>query len=364
MKFEILWKDRSSGARVGVLYTKSGPVLTPAFMPVGTEGAVKGVFPSQLWDMGYRLLLSNLYHLYLRPGIETIEKVGGIHKFMAWPGALLTDSGGFQVFSLSSKVEVSEEGIHFSSHIDGSRHFLSPEAVVDYQRRLGVDIAMVLDHFVSNEAPRALVEEATFRTLRWAERAAKKIAEEKGPTAFFGIVQGGIYPDLRKSSARHLAAMGFDGFGIGGLGVGENEEDMMKAVEETVAYLPEEKPRYLMGIGHPIQMVRAVLRGVDLFDCVIPTRNGRRGQVFSPQGLLRIKRKEYAQDPEPAHPEYPFPKALLRHLYSAGHINSSLYNTLINLRFFLDIMEKIRKYIKANSLREFLRDLEKNWREK
>ncbi len=364
MKFEILWKDRSSGARVGVLYTKSGPVLTPAFMPVGTEGAVKGVFPSQLWEMGYRLLLSNLYHLYLRPGIETVEKVGGIQKFMAWPGAILTDSGGFQIFSLSSKVEVKEEGIYFSSHRDGSRHFLSPEDVIEYQGRLGVDIAMVLDHFVSNEAPRTLVEEATSRTLRWAERAARKISQMRTSTAFFGIVQGGIYPDLRKSSARHLAAMGFDGFGIGGLGVGESEEDMMGAVEETVAHLPEEKPRYLMGIGHPIQIVKAVLRGVDLFDCVIPTRNGRRGQVFTGEGLLRIKRKEYATDPEPAYPKYPFSRALLRHLHVSGHINSALYNTLINLRFFLDIMEKIRKYIKANYLREFLRDLEKNWREK
>ncbi len=364
MKFEILWQDSNSRARVGIIHTKSGPVLTPAFMPVGTEGAVKGIFPEQLRAMGYRLILSNLYHLYLRPGIEVIEEVGGLHRFMAWDGALLTDSGGFQAFSLSSRVEVQEEGIRFSSHIDGSSHFLSPEAVVDYQRRLGVDIAMVLDHFVSNDAPRALVEEATFRTLRWAERAARRIRERKNSTAFFGIVQGGVYSDLRRRAARELAAMDFDGYAIGGLGVGEGEEEMMGAVEETVANLPEEKPRYLMGIGHPVQMVKAVLRGVDLFDCVLPTRNGRRGQVFSPEGLLRIKRREYARDPRPAHPEYPFSRALLRHLYSSGHINSSLYNTLINLRFFLDIMEKIRKYIKANSLGEFLRDLEKTWREK
>ncbi len=364
MKFRILWKDKHTSARVGVIYTNSGPVLTPAFMPVGTEGAVKGVFPFQLGKMGYRLILSNLYHLYLRPGVEVIEKAGGVSKFMGWEGAVLTDSGGFQIFSLSNKVKVEDKGIHFASHIDGSHHFLSPEDVVEIAERMGPDISMILDHFVSNLSPWERVKDATLRTLKWAEHARRKIEEIKGKTSFFAIVQGGIYKDLRKASARELASMDFDGYGIGGLGVGESQEEMLRSVEETVAELPQEKPRYLMGIGHPLQMARAISLGVDLFDCVIPTRNGRRGQIFSQEGILRIKRREFAEDFSHPHSDYPFSKALLRHLYVSSHLNSALYNTLINLRFFLDIMEKIRKYIKANSLREYLRDLEKNWREK
>ncbi len=364
MRFRILWRDKNTKARVGVLYTKSGPVLTPAFMPVGTEGAVKGVFPEQLWGMGYRLVLANLYHLYLRPGIEVVKKLGGLSRFMGWRGAVLTDSGGFQIFSLSSRVRVEEDGIYFSSHIDGSRHFLSPEDVVTYASQMKVDISMVLDHFVSNRSPKGEVEDATWRSLRWAERAKKKIEEIKGATSFFAIVQGGIYPDLRRKTAKELASMDFDGYGIGGLGVGEEEDEMFRAIKETISELPEERPRYLMGIGQPLQMAKAISLGVDLFDCVLPTRNGRRGQVFSPSGLLRIKRKEFAEDPSLAHPDFPFSMALLRHLYTAGHINSALYNTMVNLRLFLDIMEKIRKHIKANSLREYLRDLEKIWREK
>ncbi|MCD6453681.1 MAG: tRNA guanosine(34) transglycosylase Tgt [Candidatus Aminicenantes bacterium] len=364
MKFEVLWRDKRTAARVGVLYTSSGPVITPAFMPVGTEGAVKGIFPEQLWEMGYRLLLSNLYHLYLRPGIDVIEKAGGISKFMGWAGSVLTDSGGFQIFSLSKLVKVEEGGIEFSSHIDGSRHYLTPEDVVEYQHRLKVDIAMVLDHFVSNERPRKEIEDATFRTIRWAERAARKKEEINGETAVFGIVQGGVYRDLRRKSAEEISSMGFDGYAIGGLGVGEKEDEMFSVIEVTNEMLPDDKPRYLMGIGEPYQMVKAISMGVDLFDCVLPTRNGRRGQIFTEHGKINIKRTEYREDFSFPDEELPFKKALLRHLYTSSHINSALYNTLINLKFFLDTMIKIRKYIKDNSFEEFVRMTKKIWRKK
>ncbi len=364
MKFEVLWRDKNSAARVGVLHTKSGPVLTPAFMPVGTEGAVKGVFPQQLWDMGYRLLLSNLYHLYLRPGIDVIEKAGGLSRFMGWRGSVLTDSGGFQVFSLSRMVRVRDEGIEFFSHIDGSRHFLTPESVLEYQFRMKVDIAMVLDHFVSNESPREDVEDATRRTVEWAHRAARKKEELGKEMAVFGIVQGGVFDDLRRTSAMELSSLNFDGYAIGGLGVGEDEDDMFRSIEVVNQYLPEDKPRYLMGIGEPYQIVKAVSLGVDLFDCVIPTRNGRRGQVFTEVGKLNIKRNEFREDFSLVDQELPFSRSLLRHLYSSSHINSALYNTYINLKFFLDTMIKIRKYIKDNSLGEFLRETKKIWRKK
>lgn len=364
MKFEVLWRDKNSAARVGVLYTKAGPVLTPTFMPVGSEGAIKGVFPQQLWDMGYRLILSNLFHLYLRPGIEVIEKAGGLSKFMGWKGAVLTDSGGFQVFSLSRLVKVKDDGIEFFSHVDGSRHFLSPELVLEYQIRMKVDIAMVLDHFVSNESSRKEVEDATRRTINWAERAIKRKEAMRSKTAVFGIIQGGIFEDLRELSAKEISSMDFDGYAIGGLGVGEKEEDLFRSIEVVNQHLPEDKPRYLMGIGEPYQMVKAISLGVDLFDCVIPTRNGRRGQVFTYGGKLNIKRNEYREDFSQVDPDLPFSKSLLRHLYVSSHINSALYNTYINLKFFLDTMTKIRKYIKDNSLGEFLRETKKIWRKK
>ncbi len=364
MKFEVLWKDKNTKARVGVLHTRAGPVITPAFMPVGSEGAVKGIFPSQLWEMGYKLLLSNLYHLYLKPGIDVIEKSGGVAKFMGWPGAVLTDSGGYQIFSLSGRIEVKEEGIGFLSPIDGSNHFLTPEDVLEFQLRIKVNIAMVLDHFVSNKCSRNEVENATARTLRWAERAARKRGKYKDESGVFGIVQGGIYQDLRLKSAEELVSMGFDGYAIGGLSVGEKEEEMFRTIELVENILPEGKPRYLMGVGEPYQMVKAISLGVDLFDCVLPTRNGRRGQIFSSYGKLNVKRADFKENFELPCPEIPFSKALLRHLYSTSHINSSLYNTYINLKFFLDIMNKIRKYIKDNSLESFLREMKKVWRNK
>ena len=357
-------------ARRGVLTTAHGRVETPAFMPVGTQGAVKAITHRDLEGLGAQILLANTYHLYLRPGDDLIARLGGLHRFMGWPRPILTDSGGYQVFSLAARRTVAEEGVHFRSHLDGSAHLLTPEKVADVQANLGSDIAMVLDVCVAHPCGIAAAEDAMRRTLRWARRSrdcmlALRAGTFPGVTvshqgqAQFGIVQGGIYPQLREESASETVAIGFDAYAIGGLSVGEPPEVMYDIVSQTALVLPGDQPRYLMGAGTPEDLVEAVARGVDMFDCVLPTRNARNGQLFTTTGRVNIKNARYADDQRPLDPECScytcrsFSRAYLRHLFLAGEINAAALNTLHNLHFYLDTMRRIRDAIAFRRFESF-----------
>jgi queuine tRNA-ribosyltransferase len=359
---------RDGRARVGELLTPHGLVHTPAFMPVGTHGAVKGLLVRDLLEIGTEILLANTYHLFLRPGDELIARRGGLHRFLGWPRPLLTDSGGYQVFSLATHRTVSEEGVEFRSHLDGRRHLLTPEGAAEIQLRLGSDIAMVLDECVAYPSSRGEAEQAMARTLRWARRGrarflAAKAAAEGRPTGSvtnpgqvqFGIVQGGAYPDLRRLSVEETVALEFDGYGIGGLSVGEPLELMYELVALTAPRLPEDRPRYLMGTGMPDDLFEAVAQGVDLFDCVLPTRNGRNGQLFTRHGVLNIKQARYAEDDAPPDPDCPCytcrhtSRAYLRHLFLAREMTAATLNSLHNLFFYLDTLRQIREAIAAGS---------------
>jgi len=343
-------KEDPTGARLGQLVTPHGVVETPAFMPVGTQGTVKAMLPRDLKEMGCQILLGNTYHLHLRPGAELIRELGGLHRFMSWDGPILTDSGGYQVFSLGAMRKLSEEGVRFQSHLDGSYHLLTPESVVQIQETLGSDIAMVLDECIPYDANREYVRDSTARTIRWAERCLR--ARSKADQLMFGIIQGGMYKDLREQCIREMTSMPFDGFAVGGLGVGEGEELLHSIAASTVGWLPEARPRYLMGVGKPEDLVNAVRAGFDLFDCVIPTRNARNGTLFTAQGKLSIKRAEFASDPRPLDEACDcyccrnFSRAYLRHLYVAGEILSSQLNSLHNLYFYHRLMERCREAIR------------------
>ncbi len=349
--FTITKKDPHSRARLGCLKTAHGEVTTPCFMPVGTQGTVKAMVPRDLTEMGCQMVLSNTYHLFLRPGHEVIRRLGGLHRFMGWEGPILTDSGGFQVFSLAKMREISEIGVCFQSHLDGSTQLLTPETAVAVQEALGSDIAMVLDECIAHDAGREYVKASTERTIRWAERCLS--ARRKSDQLMFGIVQGGLFEDLRRGCAEALSRMAFDGFAVGGLGVGEGEPQLRAVGDFTAALLPEERPRYLMGVGRPQDMVHAVRAGYDLFDCVIPTRNARNGTLFTSQGKINIKRAEYAADPRPLDESCAcyscrhFSRAYLRHLYMANEILSAQLNTLHNLYFYHRLMDKCREAIGA-----------------
>jgi len=360
---------RDGRARRGRMETAHGAVDTPAFMPVGTRGAVKAVTGRDLLELGASIVLANTYHLSLRPGDELIARRGGLHRFMAWPRPILTDSGGYQVFSLGERRTVSEGGVRFRSHLDGSEQLLTPERAVDIQARLGSDIAMVLDECppypTSIEAARAAME----RTLRWAERSRARLlrVREGAPAvpitnpgqAQFGIVQGGVFEGLRDESADRTVAMGFDGCAIGGLSVGEPVERMYSVVERTAARLPEDRPRYLMGTGMPDDLVESVARGIDLFDCVLPTRNARNGQLFTRRGPLNIRNARYAEDDRPpdegcaCYTCRHFSRAYLRHLAMAQEMTAATLNTLHNLHFYLDTMRRIREAIEFGSFGAF-----------
>ena len=343
-------KTDPTGARLGRLVTAHGVVETPAFMPVGTQGTVKAMLPRDLKEMGCQILLGNTYHLYLRPGAELIRELGGLHRFMSWDGPILTDSGGYQVFSLGAMRKLSEEGVRFQSHLDGSHHLLTPESVVQIQEALGSDIAMVLDECISHDAKREYVQDSTARTIRWAERCLR--ARNHADQLMFGIIQGGMYEDLREQCVREMNSMSFDGFAVGGLGVGEGEELLHAIAASTAGLLPETLPRYLMGVGRPEDIMRAVRAGFDLFDCVLPTRNARNGTLFTAQGKLSIKRAEFARDPRPLDETCDcyccrnFSRAYLRHLYVAGEILSSQLNSLHNLYFYHRLMERCREAIR------------------
>ena len=354
--FSVIKKESSSNARLGRLVTPHGEVETPAFMAVGTAATVKAMTPRDLEDAGCRIVLGNTYHLYLRPGVDVIEKLGGLHRFMGWNGPILTDSGGFQVFSLGALRKISEEGVEFQSHLDGSSHKLTPEKVVDIQERLGSDIAMVLDECIPHPAERDYVRASTLRTMRWAERSLR--ARQKTDMALFGIVQGGMFEDLRLECARELTALSFDGFAAGGLGVGEEETALRAIGGYTASLLPEDRPRYLMGIGRPEDLVAAVAAGYDLFDCVLPTRNARNGALFTSAGKMNIRRAEYASDPRPADEACDcygcrhFSRAYLRHLHLAGEILAAHLLTLHNLTFYQCLMARLRAAIREDKLQE------------
>lgn len=340
---------RDGDARTGVLHLSHGEVPTPAFMPVGTRAAVKGLDSEDLAAVGADIVLANTYHLMLRPGAETVAGLGGLHRFMAWDRPVLTDSGGYQIFSLTP--EITEEGAVFRSVYDGSTVRLTPEGAVRIQEMLGSDVAMVLDVCVGLPAPRETVEEAMWLTLRWAERSLD--AKTRTDQALFGIVQGGVDPVLRKESARRVADLGFPGFGIGGLSVGETGEERNRALEAAVAELPEEKARYVMGLGDPEGVLEAVARGADLFDCVWPTRLARHGRILTPDGDFNLRRAEHASDPRPLHPECPcvtcsrYSRGYLRHLLVTDELSVFRLLSLHNLTYTLGLLSGARESIRC-----------------
>lgn len=343
--FELLHRDEETMGRVGMMHTPHGPIPTPIFAPVGTQATVKTLSPRDLREAGAMLILSNTYHLYLRPGSDLIAEMGGLHNFMHWDGPILTDSGGFQVFSLETLRDISEEGVSFRSHIDGSEQFLSPERSIAIQEELGADIIMAFDE-CADPLDRAYSQEAMGRTHRWAERCLK--AQTRRDQALFGIVQGGIYADLRQESARFLSALDFPGYAVGGLSVGESKEDMHAMLEVVTPLLPVNKPRYLMGVGSPEDLWEGVARGIDLFDCVLPTRLARNGAVLTRQGRLNIRNAQFARDPQPIEPGCQcytcrnFTRAYLRHLLKAREILGLQLNTIHNVHFMIHMMKEIR----------------------
>jgi queuine tRNA-ribosyltransferase len=353
-----------SGARRGILRTSHGEIETPVFMPVGTQGAVKALTPQHLEEIGASIILGNTYHLMLRPGDELIARRGGLHKFIGWNKPILTDSGGYQVFSLAERRKISEQGVEFRSHLDGSPHFLTPERAVDIQANLGSDIAMVLDECPALPSTAGIIDKSLELTARWARRCRDRFLERKkipGPfsQAQFGIIQGGSFPELRAKSAELIVSIGFEGYAIGGLSVGEPNETMYQVVEATTPRLPADQPRYLMGVGTPIDLVECVARGVDMFDCVLPTRNARNGQLFTSEGPLNIKNAEFSEDDGPADPACGcytcrnFSRAYLRHLFRAGEMTGGTLNTLHNLSFYLDTMRRIREAIAFGRFEDF-----------
>jgi queuine tRNA-ribosyltransferase len=336
-------------ARAGELATPHGAVPTPAFMPVGSQGTVKTLTPEEVKSLGFNMVLANTYHLYLRPGIDVIEKLGGLHNFIGWDGAILTDSGGYQVFSLAPLREVSDEGVTFRSHINGSQHHLTPELAIRYQEALGADIIMVLDECPAHDDSPDKVKKATERTHWWAERCLK--AQKRPDQALYAIVQGGVFPELRRQSAEYLASLGFPGFAIGGLSIGEPKKITLAMIEETVAFLPEDKPRYLMGVGSPEDIVEAVARGCDIFDSALPTRVARNGALFTWQGRVNITNAAYADMEQPVVADCGcyacrhFSAAYLHHLFNAGELLAYRLATIHNLSFITELMDRIRSAV-------------------
>ena len=354
--FEIIARD--GAARLGRLSTAHGVVDTPVFMPVGTAATVKAMTPEGVAATGARLILGNTYHLMLRPGAERIAALGGLHRFMNWPYAILTDSGGFQVMSLAQLRTIGEEGVEFRSHLDGSRHLLTPERSVEIQHLLGADISMALDECTPYPATREAVETSMELSMRWAERSRRAFVERPGH-GIFGIAQGGVHAELRQRSAARLVEIGFDGYAIGGLAIGEGQDTTFALVEATVPALAEDRPRYLMGVGKPADLVGAVRRGIDMFDCVLPTRSGRTAQAFTRDGPLNLRNTGHAEDPMPLDPECRCPacagfsRAYLHHLTKAGEILASMLLTAHNLTYYADLMAALRTAIAEGRLCDF-----------
>lgn len=355
--FEILYRDSGSSGRRGLLTTRHGKVETPAFMPVGTAGAVKGVSPQQLKETGAEIVLANSYHLLVRPGVDAVEALGGLHKLMAWAGPILTDSGGYQIFSLSGLTRVDDDGVEFASHVDGAKIYLNAETVTRIQNRLGADIIMCFDECSHFPCEDAQLNKAVERTIRWAQEC--KEAHSNQSQMLFGIVQGGINPDLRSHCADELVKLGFDGYAIGGLSVGEGHADMIQTVAHTTQFLPKDKPRYLMGVGTPGDIISAVKAGVDMFDCVLPTRNGRNAFAFTENGPLRLRNNSHINDIRSIEAGCDcyccenFSRGALRHFFNVGEMLGPILVSLHNLRFYQRLMGKIRELIEKNEFSEW-----------
>jgi queuine tRNA-ribosyltransferase len=350
---------RDGAARRGRIVTAHGTIETPAFMPVGTAATVKAMRPEEVAATGAEIILGNTYHLMLRPSAERIAELGGLHRFMNWPRAILTDSGGFQVMSLAKLRKIDESGVTFRSHLDGAKHTLTPERSIEIQRLLGADIAMAFDECTPFPAEHGAAETSMTLSMRWAERS-KKAWQKCAGHALFGIVQGSVFPDLRLRSAQALREVGFDGYAVGGLAVGEGQEAMFAVLDETTPALPEERPRYLMGVGKPDDLVGAVMRGIDMFDCVLPTRSGRTAQAFTRGGTVNLRNARHAADPRPLDAECACPtctgysRAYLHHLVRAGEILASMLLTQHNLRYYADLMKEMRGAIAEGALADFV----------
>lgn len=366
IRYELIKECKQSGARLGRLHTPHGVIDTPIFMPVGTQATVKAMTPEELKDMEAQIILSNTYHLYLRPGHDLVKEAGGLHKFMNWDRPILTDSGGFQVFSLGDLRKITEEGVEFQSHIDGSKHFLSPEKVMEIETALGADIIMAFDECAPFPADHDYVKKSLERTTRWAVRC-KEAHTNTENQALFGIVQGGMYKDLREQSARELVALDFPGYSIGGLSVGEPKDLMYEVLDYTTPLLPKDKPRYLMGVGSPDALIEGVIRGIDMFDCVLPTRIARNGTAMTSQGKVAIKNAKFTRDFTPLDPECEcyccknYTKAYLRHLYKANEILSARLMSTHNLHFLIDLMKKVREAIMEDRLLDFKEEFFKKY---
>jgi queuine tRNA-ribosyltransferase len=364
--FEILHEDANSRARVARFVTPHGAVDTPAFMPVGTQGTVKGVDPGRLRETGAQMVLANTYHLALRPGEQTIAALGGLHSFMGWGGPILTDSGGFQVFSLAERLTVDETGVRFRSHIDGATMELTPERSVAIQEQLGSDVAMVLDHVVALPNQPDVIADAMRRSLRWAERCRE--AATRADQVLFGIVQGGLDPDLRAESAARLIELGFIGYAIGGLSVGEPPSQMYAALDVTAPLLPRDRPRYLMGVGRPIDLLEAIGRGIDLFDCVMPTRNGRNALAFTDVGPVRLRNQQHSHDREPLDASCPclacqHSRGYLRHLFQANEMLGPMLVSIHNLTYYQRLMSDARRAIAEDRFGAFISERRRGWGE-
>lgn len=365
-KYELIKKSNECNARLGKIYTDHGEIETPIFMPVGTRATVKTMTPDELKDIGSQIILGNTYHLYLRPGMDIIKKAGGLHKFMNWDLPILTDSGGFQVFSLSNNRKIYEDGVEFRSHIDGSKQFISPEISIDIQNTLGSDIMMSFDECAPYPADYDYIKNSMERTTRWAKRC-KDHHKNTDKQALFGIVQGGMYKDLRERSARDLVDLDFPGYSIGGLSVGEPLELMNEMLDHTIQFLPEDKPRYNMGIGSPNYIFESVERGIDMMDCVLPTRIARNGTVFTSDGRLVIKNARYKEDFSPLDHNCDcytcknYTRAYIRHLFNVDEILGLRLATIHNLYFLIELMEKIRESIKNDNFKSLKDDFYKKY---
>lgn len=367
IKYQLLHEEKNTKARLGTIETNYGVVETPMFMPVGTRATVKMLTPEELYEMHSGVILANTYHLWLRPGEDLIEKAGGLHQFMNYHGPILTDSGGFQVFSLASPKDITEEGVHFKSHIDGSKLFLTPEKSIEIQNKLDSDIAMSFDECPPASASYEYMKNSIERTLRWAKRGKDVHANPR--QSLFGIVQGGPYEDLRKFSATETVKLDFDGYSIGGVANdGESKEDMYKAIEYSIPYLPKDKPRYLMGVGEPSDIIEGVIRGIDMFDCVLPTRIARHGNAFTRHGKLNIKNAKYKEDFTPIEEGCDcyacknYTKAYIRHLVNVDEALGGRLLSIHNIRFLIRLTEELREAIKNDQLLEYREKFYQNYK--
>ena len=365
IKYELLKQEKNTKARLGKLHTNYGVYDTPMFMPVGTQATVKTLSPEELKAMNSAVILSNTYHLWLRPGADIVEKAGGLHKFMKYDGPILTDSGGFQVFSLAKPKDISEEGVKFKSHLDGSNLFLTPEISIGVQNKLDSDIAMSFDECIPYPASYEYAKRSTERTLRWARRGKEVFNNER--QSLFGIVQGGEYTDLREYSAKETVKIGFDGYSIGGTSVGEGKDVMYKMIEDGIRYLPEDKPRYLMGVGEPFDILEGVERGIDMFDCVLPTRIARHGNAFTRDGKMNIKNAKYKDDFAPIEGDCDcyacknYTRAYIRHLITSNETFGARLLSIHNIRFLIKLTEEIREAIKNDNFLEYKENFKRRY---